>query len=142
MADLGLPEGHVVSKDRGGEEVLRRVLDNVRKFAFSGYLKIELSQEGDASEGIVSFTSGEPGIALYAYSKSGTGGERIYRGAKAAEFIWEDSLYSEATVSLHSRAVLADLEKRFPDARLGRVELMPPPTLPSPLAGVVNPHGL
>ena len=135
LADLGLPDGHVVSKDRGGEEVLRRVLDNVRKFAFSGYLKIELSQEGDASEGIVSFTSGEPGIALYAYSKSGTGGERIYRGAKAAEFIWEDSLYSEATVSLHSRAVLADLEKRFPDARLGRVELMPPPTLPSPLAG-------
>ena len=133
LLELGVPEGQVVDKHRGGEGVLKRVLEDVRKYAFSGYLKLDFSLNGDVAEGLITFNSGEPSIALYAYRKAGPGrGERVYQGGRAAEFMWEDSLFVESSVSLRSRVSLSEVERRFPDARVGRVELMPPPSLTNP----------
>ena len=133
LAELGVPEGQVVDKYRGGEGMLRRVFEDVKKYAFSGLVRLTLELNGDRAEGAIAFNSGEPVLALYEYRKAGPGRpERSYKGAKAVEFIWEDSLLQESIISLHSRVLISELERKFPDAKVTRVELMPPSSLTNP----------
>ena len=131
--DLGIPDGQTVDRYRGGEGMLKRVLEDVRKYAFSGYIKLIFELNADKGEGIVLFNSGEPLIAIYTFKKAGAShAERYYRGGKAVEFIWEDSLLPDATISLHSRVPVADIEQGNLDAKITRVELIPPSTLSGP----------
>jgi len=133
LAELGIPEGQVVDRYRGGEGVLKRVLDDVKKYAFSGYVRLAFELNVDKAEGAVAFNSGEPLLALYVYKKGGASrSERIYKGGKAVEFIWEDSLLPESSISLHSRVSTTEMEKAHPDAKVGKVELMPPTNLTNP----------
>ena len=107
------------------------MLDDVRKFGFSGYLKSSFSTPAGSAEGIVGFNSGEPAITVYVYHRA-SASERLYQGPKAAEFIWEDSVNPECSLSLHSRVSIPDLEKKFSEAKVGRVEIMPPSSLAAP----------
>jgi chromosomal replication initiator protein DnaA len=133
LVELGIPEGQVVDRYRGGEGVLKKVFDDVRKYAFSGYVKLAFELNVERAEAAIAFVSGEPTIALYAYRKGGASrGEHVYKGGPAVEFVWEDSLFPEAAISLHSRINASELEKQFPDARLGKMELTPPPNLVNP----------
>ena len=107
--DLGIPEGQTVDKYRGGEGMLKRVLEDVRKYAFTGYVKLVFEPNADRGEGIILFNSGEPLISIYTFKKAGAShAERYYKGGKAVEFIWEDSLLPDATISLHSRVPVSD----------------------------------
>lgn len=133
LVELGIPEGQVVDRYRGGEGVLKKVLDDVKKYAFSGYLRLAFELNVDKSEGAIAFNSGEPLLALYVYRKGGASrSERVYKGGRAVEFIWEDSLLPESSISLHSRVNTTDMEKSHPDALVGKVELMPPANLTNP----------
>ncbi|MDD1770303.1 MAG: DUF835 domain-containing protein [Methanomassiliicoccales archaeon] len=125
----GVAEGHLVDTHHGGEGVLKRMLDDVRKFGFSGYLKSSYSTAAGSSEGMIGFNSGEPSVTIYVFKKAGSSAERVYQGQRAAEFIWEDSMNAECSLSLHSRISVQDLEKRFAEAKVGRVELLPPPSI-------------
>ncbi len=133
LVELGLPDGQVVDRYRGGEGVLKKVFDDVRKYAFSGYVKLAFELNVERAEGAIVFVSGDPLIALYVYKKGGASrGERVYKGVPAVEFIWEDSLFPEASISLHSRINATELEKQYPDAKVGKMELMPPANLVNP----------
>ncbi|MCU0861002.1 MAG: DnaA/Hda family protein [Methanomassiliicoccales archaeon] len=133
LAELGIPDGQVVDRYRGGEGVLKKVLEDVRKYAFSGYVKLEFELNVDRAEGAVAFNSGEPVVALYVFKKGGAlRPERVYKGGKAVEFVWEDSLLPESSISLHSRVSAQDMERSHPDAKIGKVELVPPPNLTNP----------
>jgi chromosomal replication initiator protein DnaA len=136
LVELGIPEGQVVDRYRGGDGVLKRVFDDVRKYAFSGYVKLAYEMNVERAEGAIAFVSGEPLIALYIYKKGGASRmERVYKAVQAVEFVWEDSLLPESTISLHSRINALDLEKQFPDAKVGKMELVPP-------AGLTNPRNV
>jgi rubrerythrin len=133
LVDLGIPDGQTVDRYRGGEGMLKRVLEDVRRYAFTGYVKLIFELNADKSEGIILFNSGEPLISLYTFKKAGAShAERNYKGGKAVEFIWEDSQLPEATISLHSRIPVSDIEQSNLDAKITRVELIPPSTLSSP----------
>ena len=133
LADLGIPEGQIVDRYRGGDGVLKKVLEDVKKYAFSGYVKLMFELNVDKAEGVIGFNSGEPLLAIYIFKKGGAArAERIYKGGKAVEYIWEDSLLPESTISLHSRIQISDIEHNHPDAKIGKVELMPPPNLTNP----------
>jgi chromosomal replication initiator protein DnaA len=133
LVDLGIPDGQTVDRYRGGEGMLKRVLEDVRKYAFTGYVKLVFELNADKGEGIILFNSGEPLISIYTFKKAGAShAERYYKGGKAVEFIWEDSLLPDATISLHSRVPVSDIEQSNLDAKITRVELMPPSTLSSP----------
>jgi chromosomal replication initiator protein DnaA len=113
--------------------MLRRVLDDVRRYAFSGYVRTALDLKGNRGEGMIAFNSGEPMFALYAYrDTTGVRAERTYKGGKATEFVWEDSIYPEASISLHSRVALQEIVKGFPDSHITKVDLVPPATLETP----------
>jgi chromosomal replication initiator protein DnaA len=133
LVDLGIPDGQTVDRYRGGEGMLKRVLEDVRKYAFTGYVKLIFELNADKGEGIILFNSGEPLISIYTFKKAGAShAERYYKGGKAVEFIWEDSLLPDATISLHSRVPVSDIEQSNLDAKITRVELMPPSTLSGP----------
>ncbi|MEM0448371.1 MAG: DnaA/Hda family protein, partial [Methanomassiliicoccales archaeon] len=133
LAELGIPEGQVVDRYRGGEGVLKRVLEDVKRYAFSGYIKLQFEFNIDRAEGVLVFNSGEPVLALYAFRKGGVmKSQRLYKGAQAVEFIWEDSLLPESSISLHSRVSIQDIERSHPDAKIGRLELGPPSNLTNP----------
>ncbi len=133
LVDQGIPDGQTVDRYRGGEGMLKRVLEDVRKYAFTGYVKLIFELNADKGEGIILFNSGEPLIAIYTFKKAGAShAERYYKGGKAVEFIWEDSLLPDATISLHSRVPVTDIEQSNLDAKITRVELMPPSTLSVP----------
>jgi chromosomal replication initiator protein DnaA len=133
LVELGIPEGQVVDRYRGGEGVLKKVFEDVRKYAFSGYVKLAFELNVEKAEGAIAFASGEPLVALYVYKKGGASrGERVYKGAQAVEYIWEDSLFPETSISLHSRINASELEKQHQDARVGKMELMPPTNLTNP----------
>jgi chromosomal replication initiator protein DnaA len=133
LVELGIPEGQVVDRYRGGEGVLKKVFEDVRKYAFSGYVKLAFELNVERAEGAITFASGEPLLALYVYKKGGASrSDHVYKGVPAVEFIWEDSLFPESSISLHSRINASDLEKQYPDARVGKMELMPPANLTNP----------
>lgn len=133
LADLGIPDGQIVDRYRGGDGVLKKVLEDVKKYAFSGYIKLMFELNVDKAEGAVGFNSGEPVMAIYIFKKGGAArSERVYKGGKAVEYIWEDGLLPESTISLHSRIQISDIEHNHPDAKIGKVELMPPPNLTNP----------
>ncbi|MBM4237491.1 MAG: hypothetical protein FJ151_03290, partial [Euryarchaeota archaeon] len=132
LAALEIPEGQIVERLNGRDGALKEMLDNVKKYSFSGYVKVGLALEGDQSEGIILFNSGDPVLALYLYKREGMGQERIYKAARAVEFLYEDSVYPEAVLSLHGRVDPEKVGRVLPSAEINRAELMPPPWIPKP----------
>ncbi|MDD1747351.1 MAG: DUF835 domain-containing protein [Methanomassiliicoccales archaeon] len=131
--ELGIPDGQVVDRYRGGDGVLKKVFEDVRKYAFSGYVKLAFELNVERAEGAIAFNSGEPLLALYVYKKGGASrSDHVYKGLNAVRFIWEDSLFPESSITLHSRINASDLEKQFPDARVSKMELVPPADLSNP----------
>jgi len=123
--ELGVPQGQVTSRRKGGEGVFKEALDSARSGAFTGYLKVVLSREGEVSEGLVAFRDGAPTLSLYVFLPLGAE-EAWFFGVKAAGYLWADSERPEAVVSLHQAAGLSDLGVLFPQARLSAVEAPAP----------------
>lgn len=128
LLELGIPQGQVVSRWRGGEDVVRGVVDRLRSTSFTGYLKVSLSKEGERSEGLVSFNAGVPALCLYVFQPFGL--EEIwFLGDQGGEYMLADALQSESVISLHADVEMKDYEKLFPQARIRRLEM--PRIMPS-----------
>lgn len=121
LLELGVPQGQVVSRRKGGERIFKEALDSMRGTSFTGYLKVVLSREGEISEGLIAFLQGAPALSLYVFQPLGAE-EAWFFGVKAAGYLWADSERPEAVVSLHQAAGLSDLGVLFPQARLSAVE--------------------
>ncbi len=121
LLELGVPQGQVVSRWKGGEGIVKEAMERVKAASFAGYLKISLSKGGERSEGLIAFTSGSPALCLYVFQP--TGMEEIwFLGEKAAEYLWYDAAQAEAVVSLHGDVSLRDFEQLFPGSRIKRIE--------------------
>jgi len=133
LGEMGLPQGKVLIRQSGGGECLQDILRDIWKFNFTGYLKISISLRRYRSEGFISFEGGTPEHAVYIFELGGgrkTG--RIYLGRKAVEFIWEDSVYPQAVITLHANVPLEKITTLFPSSEVRRPDLIPPSYLPSP----------
>ena len=111
---LLLPEGKHIPTTRGGASALKQLLVDLKKYSFSGYVRIVRNREGVRSEGIVLLRSGNPEASLH------QSGEAHERGRNALKRVWQDSYDSEATIELHARVDMDGLVAEYADAILER----------------------
>jgi hypothetical protein len=116
LAEMGVPEGQVVEKQNGTESTLKRILDEVRKYSFSGYVKVALVDSGNRSEGLILFVDGNPVVSAYVFKRSGADKDRLYKGGKAVEYIWQDSVCQDAIVTLHAKVQPQEIASIFQGA--------------------------
>jgi hypothetical protein len=121
LLELGVPQGLVVSRWKGGEGILDQALESARSASLNGYIKAVLGAEGERSESILSVIAGAPSLCLHVFRPVGME-ELWFLGEKAAEYMWYDASRPEASVSLHSEVNLKDFEQLFPGAKVRRVE--------------------
>ena len=112
--DLLLPEGKLIRTTRGGASALKQLLLDLKKYSFSGYVRITVTREGVRSEGIILLRAGNPEASLHQR------GEEQERGRNALKLVWQDSYVDEATIELHARIDMDQLLAEYADAILER----------------------
>ncbi|HDP97003.1 MAG TPA: DUF835 domain-containing protein [Euryarchaeota archaeon] len=118
-SELRIPEGIVVRTARGGTEILRNILNDLKQYSFSGYIKVILKKDTMNSTGYLVIEQGTPAMSIYQFEKSEPREiKRIYAGDKSLRFIWEDSQDKLSLIELHSRVPKEEFDRRFPDAKL------------------------
>ena len=122
-SELRIPEGIIVRTARGGQDVLRAILTDLKQYSFSGYIKVVLRKENLSSTGYLVIEAGAPTMSIYQFEKTEPREiNRIYAGDKSMRFIWEDSADRQSLIELHSRVPKEEFDRRFPDARLQDME--------------------
>jgi len=122
VTDLRIPEGIVVRTAKGGPDSLKSILEDLKQYGFTGYVKVTLTKEIMSSIGYLVIEQGTPVMAVYEFEKSKPRElKRIYTGEKSLRFILEDSQDKLAGIELHSRVPTEEFERRFPEARLAEV---------------------
>ncbi len=112
--DLLLPEGKLIRTTRGGASALKQLLLDLKKYSFSGYVRIVRTHGGVRSDGIVLLRAGNPEASLH------QSGEEQSRGRNALKKVWQDSYDDEATIELHARVDMDGLVTEYADAILER----------------------
>jgi chromosomal replication initiator protein DnaA len=112
--DLLLPEGKLIRTTRGGASALKQLLLDLKKYSFSGYIRIVRTHQGVRSEGMVLLRAGNPEASLHLR------GEEHVRGRTALKMVWQDSYDDEATIELHARVDMDELVAEYADAILER----------------------
>ncbi len=121
LLELGVPQGQVVSRWKGGEGILEQVMESARSGSVNGYIKIVLGADAERSESLLSLNAGAPSLCLHVFRPSGMD-ELWFLGEKAAEYMWYDGSRPGSAISLHAEVNLRDFEQLFPGARVRRVE--------------------
>jgi chromosomal replication initiator protein DnaA len=136
---MGLPEGRVISQHEGGREVLQKTIGRIRRYRFIGYLRTYLAMDGGRSEGIVAFEMGQPVLSVYVHEwDEKPRGGRVYMGRKAVEFMWEDSVFPSARISLHADVPLDEIQGIFPQSEVTNTDIVSPPFLPGPPSPIIT----
>jgi chromosomal replication initiator protein DnaA len=119
VTDLRIPEGIIVRTAKGGPDSLKGILEDLKQYGFTGYVRVTLEKEIMSSIGYLVIEQGTPAMAVYEFEKSRPRElKRIYTGEKSLRFILEDSQDKIANIELHSRVPTEEFERRFPDARI------------------------
>lgn len=114
--DFDVPEGKVIKTLNGGTDALKRILLDLKKYSFSGYVKTISLREDEPSVGYVVVKEGTPAISFY----QGTSGQEF--GRMGLKRIWEDSYDRSCDIELHAKVAVEDLIKSFgPKASIGKV---------------------
>jgi len=128
VTDLRIPEGIVVRTAKGGPDSLKEMLADLRKYSFTGYVKVTLDKDIMSSVGFLVVERGDIVMAVYEFEKSKPRElKRIYTGEKSLRFIHEDSQDKGASIELHSRVPTVEFERRFPDAKVTEERTVAPP---------------
>jgi len=124
VTDLRIPEGIIVRTAKGGTDSLKGILNDLKQYSFTGYVRVTLEKEIMSSVGYLVIEQGVPVMAVYEFEKSKPRElRRIYTGEKSLRFILEDSQDRGAVIELHSRVSTEEFERRFPDARIAETPL-------------------
>jgi chromosomal replication initiator protein DnaA len=119
VTDLRIPEGIIVRTAKGGPDALKGILEDLKQYGFTGYIRVTLAKEIMSSIGYLVIEQGTPVMAVYEFEKSRPRElKRIYTGEKSLRFILEDSQDKIADIALHSRVPTEEFERRFPEARI------------------------
>ncbi|MFQ6059773.1 MAG: DnaA ATPase domain-containing protein [Thermoplasmata archaeon] len=92
-----LPEGKIVRTIVGGPGSLKKLLLDLKKYLFDGYVSTLLDLRGSISEGYIILRGGKPTTFLHIEE-----GERS-RGEESLKKIWADSYREECTIRLHAK---------------------------------------
>jgi chromosomal replication initiator protein DnaA len=98
-----LPEGKIVRTIEGGPGSLKKLLLDLKKYLFDGYVSTLIEQEDTASKGYVVLKGGKPVSFLHV-----EGAERS-RGEESLKKIWADSYRKECDIKLHAKVEVEDL---------------------------------
>ena len=105
--DYEIPEGKVIKTLNGGTDALKKILLDLKKYAFSGYVKTISLREDEPSTGYVIVKEGTPAISIY----TGEGGTEY--GRMGLKRIWEDSYDRKCEIELHARVEVDEIIRRY-----------------------------
>jgi chromosomal replication initiator protein DnaA len=105
--EFEFPEGKVIKTLNGGTDALKKVLLDLKKYAFSGYVKTISLREDEPSIGYVIVKEGTPAISVYSHK----GGLEL--GRVGLKKIWEDSYNGECEIELHAKVKVDGIIKHF-----------------------------
>ncbi len=128
---LGVPTGNLIQTREGKEAELRSLLDEFRRYDFTGAVVATMALEGSSSQAIVAFRDGKAAAAAYVFHKPGMkSAGRLYLGDKAVGFLWEDVTFAEAEYGIVTYLDIAKLFGFFKDGGINSASLIPPSWLP------------
>lgn len=113
-AEPRLPEGKLVRTTASGTDALKRLLVELKRYSFSGYVKSLRSGPNGTATGYVVLEDGTPVLALH------LAGRRRSEGKVALKAVWEDSYESACTLEVHAKVDVAAIRADHPDAGLER----------------------
>ena len=130
LKELGVPEGKLLQELPGGGESLRSTLEDLSHYKLTGYITTTLSREQDQAEGIIAYQHGDPTVAAYVYYRNGmTSRGRLYLGAKAVAFVYEDALHLSTVLRVNSMESIEPISSFFEEGRVNKTDLISP-TIP------------
>jgi chromosomal replication initiator protein DnaA len=100
-----LPKGKIVRTIEGGPGSLKKLLLDLKKYYFDGYISTSLGKEKSATMGYILLRGGKPINFLHIEGETDTHGE------ESLKKIWADSYRKECEIGLHAKVDLDDLAK-------------------------------
>jgi len=110
---MKVPEGVIIRTIKGGTDRLKRILSDLRKYSFTGYVKTVLEGENSRAVGYLVLNEGIAALSYYEFVKDST--EKSYVGSRSLKFIWEDSYSPECQIELHTRIDIDRMYEIFPE---------------------------
>ena len=116
---MDIPAGNIAKTHSGGPNELRPVIERVKKFGFTGYVRVIHGGE-TGTEGLIFLLDGETKLYLY---RNRDGGQET-RGHQAMKAIYESGALLSSTIEIHTNVdvttILDNLEKQVPAAAASR----------------------
>ncbi len=100
-----LPEGKIVRTIEGGPGALKKLLLDLKKYYFDGYISITVIRDESSAKGYILLRLGKPTGLLH------LDGEEDTHGEDSLKKIWADSYLRECEIALHAKVDLDDVEK-------------------------------
>lgn len=110
---MKVPEGVIIRTIKGGTDRLKRILSDLRKYSFTGYVKTVLEGENSRAVGYLVLNEGIAALSYYEFIRDGT--EKSYVGSRSLKFIWEDSYSPACQIELHTRVDIDRMYEIFPE---------------------------
>ncbi|MFQ6127848.1 MAG: chromosomal replication initiator protein DnaA [Thermoplasmata archaeon] len=111
------PEGKLIKTLNGGTDALKKILLDLKKYAFSGYVKTISLREDEPSVGYVIVKEGAPAISVY--SREGS----LEYGRMGLKKIWEESYDRKCEIELHAKVNVDEIIRHFgAKANIAKVE--------------------
>jgi chromosomal replication initiator protein len=102
------PKGLVIKRTAGGPNILKRVLLDLRRYAFSGYVRVSLTKDDVGSVGRIVVEEGVPTISVYEKE------DRKEFGKVALMAIWKESFAPRTSIEVHAKVELAGIIQDLP----------------------------
>ena len=100
-----IPEGKIVRTIEGGPGSLKKLLLDLKKYFFDGYVSTTLERGKSVTKGFILLRQGKPTKFLHLEGETDTHGE------ESLKKIWADSYRKECGIGLHAKIDLDELEK-------------------------------
>ena len=109
-----VPDGKVIRRLRGGPEALKALLRDLRRYAFTGYVRTLRMADGEPAAGVLAIKAGDLLVALRSR------GPATLRGSAALKEVWSDARESDCAIELHAKVDVDAIARDHPDAVLER----------------------
>jgi len=109
-----VPEGKIIRRLHGGPDALKTLLRDLKRYAFTGYVRTRVGHDSEPAEGVLAVKGGALQVALRSR------GPATMRGNAALKEVWTDSRRSECAIELHAKVDVDALVRHLPDALVER----------------------
>ena len=118
-----IPVGIVIRKSQGGDDSLKSMLDELRRFLFSGYIKIDVETDEGQILGIVLLNTGITTACYREATKKKRKRKSKSSGKEALGSLLEDTVFEDAVLEIHGKVDIYKLEETFKDAIVSEKDL-------------------